>query len=127
MHRLLVGLMVGMCILGVRMPTFAATQTITGQLVDAACYKMDKSNTSVDHHMPQGNERNCAIECARTGAPVALLSRDGTLYIVTGPLAVNENAALLRYMSHDVTLIGEVARGVGTMMITATHLTPVPE
>ena len=55
------------------------------------------------------------------GAPRA----DGTLYIVTGALAVNENAALLRYMSHDVTLIGDVARGVGTMMIAATHLTPV--
>ena len=75
MRQLLVGLIVGTCVVGVRTPSLAATQTITGQLVDAACYKMDKSNISVDHHMPQGNERNCAIECARTGVPVALLAR----------------------------------------------------
>ncbi len=125
MHQLLVGLIVGTCVMSLPPASFAATQTITGRLVDAACYKMDKSNITVDHHMPQGDEKNCAIECTRTGEPVALVARDGTLYIVTGALAANENAALLRYMGQEVTLIGDVARGVGTMMIAATRLTPV--
>jgi hypothetical protein len=30
--------------------TFAATQTISGQLIDQICYKMNKSNTGVDHN-----------------------------------------------------------------------------
>lgn len=125
MRQLLVRLTVGTCVVGVPTASFAATRTITGQLVDAACYKMNKSNTTADNKMPQGHVRNCAIECARTGVPVALLAPDGTLYIVTGTLALNENAALLRYMSHEVTLIGDVEKGVGTMMIAATSLTPI--
>jgi hypothetical protein len=125
MRQLLVGLIVGTCVVSLQTPSFAATRTITGQLVDAACYKMDKSNIAVDHKMPQGDERNCAVECARTGLPVALLAADGKLYIVTGTLAVNENAALLRHMSQEVTLIGDVTEGVGTMIIAATQLMPV--
>lgn len=53
--------------------------------------------------MSQGSEKNCAVECARTGFPVALLTSDGTLYIVTRALAVNKNAALTWNASCDAS------------------------
>ena len=122
MRQLLVALIVGTSVVSPRASSSAGAQTITGQLVDAACYKMNKSNIAVDHRMPQGNEKNCAIECARTGFPVALLTSDGKLYIVTGALAENNNAALISHMGHAVTLTGDVTEGVGAMAIGATQL-----
>jgi hypothetical protein len=122
MCQLLVALIVGTSVVSPRAPSSAGAQTVKGKLVDAACYKLDKSNVAVDHRMPQGNEKNCAIECARTGFPVALLTSDGKLYIVTGALAVNNNAALISHMGHTVTLTGDVTEAVGAMTIGATRL-----
>ena len=116
------GLIVGTSVVSPPAPSSARAQTVTGKLVDAACYKMDKSNIGVDHRMAQGSEKNCAVECARTGFPVALLTSDGKLYIVTGALAANKNAALISHMGHAVTLTGDVTEGVGAMTIGATRL-----
>ena len=69
----------------------AATQTISGQLIDQTCYKRDSSNTGVDHKMPKGDVKDCAIGCAKMGRPVALLTADGKVYTVTGDLAANNN------------------------------------
>ena len=51
-------------------------------------------------------------ECARTGFPVALLPPDGKLYVVTGDLTVNNNAALISHMGDAVTLTGDVTKEV---------------
>lgn len=122
MRQLLVALIVGTSVVSSRAPSSAKAQTITGRLVDAVCYKLHKSNITVDHKLPQGNEKNCAIECARTGFPVALLTSEGKLYIVTGALAESNNAALISHMGHEVTLTGDVIEDVSAMTIGATHL-----
>ena len=100
----------------------AATQTISGQLIDQVCYKMNKSNTGVDHKMPSGDEANCAVTCAKMGQPVALLTSDGKVYTVTGDLAANNNAKLVPHLSHKVELTGDVTEKGGTMTIAATTL-----
>ena len=101
---------------------FAATQTISGQLIDQTCYKMNKSNTGVDHKMPSGDEANCAVTCAKMGQPVALLTSDGKVYTVTGDLAANNNAKLVPHLSHKVELTGDVTEKGGTMTIAAASL-----
>jgi hypothetical protein len=100
----------------------AATRTITGRLVDAACYKFAKSNTGIDHKLPQGDEKDCAVECVRTGLPVGLLTPEGKLYIVTGDLSVDNSAKLVPFMRHAVTITGDVTELAGAMTIDATDL-----
>ena len=122
MRQLFAGLMVAAFVVAAGSSAFAATQTITGQLIDQSCYNMDKSNTGVDHKMPSGDEANCAATCAKMGQPVALLTSDGKVYTVTGDLAANNNAKLVPHLSHKVELTGDVTEKGGTMTIAATSL-----
>jgi hypothetical protein len=122
MRQLFVGLIVAAFVVVLGAPAFAATQTITGQLIDQSCYNMDKSNTGVDHKMPKGDTKDCAIACAKGGRPVALLTSDGKVYTVTGDLAADKNAKLVPHMSHTVALTGDVTDKDGKMMIAAANL-----
>src|SRR6266849_3728850 len=122
MRQVFVGLTVAVFIVALAAPAFAATQTITGHLIDESCYKMDKSNTGVDHKMPKGDTKDCAIACAKGGRPVALLTSDGKIYTVTGDLAADKNAKLVPHMSHTVALTGDVTDKDGKMMISAANL-----
>jgi hypothetical protein len=121
-RKLLAGLTVAVFVLALGIVAFAATQTLSGQLIDQMCYKMNKSNTGVDHKMPSGDEANCAATCAKMGQPVALLTSDGKVYTVTGELAANNNAKLVPHLSHKVELTGDVTEKGGTMTIAATNL-----
>jgi hypothetical protein len=122
MHKLCAALAVAALLFALSASAFAATQTISGQLVDQVCYKMNKSNTGVNHKMPSGDEANCAVTCAKMGQPVALLTSDGKLYTVTGDLAANNNAKLVPHLSHKVELTGDVTEKGGTMTIAASSL-----
>ena len=101
--------------------SFAATQTVSGQLIDQTCYLANKANTGVDHKMPEPTP-GCAATCAKMGQPVALLTADGKVYTVTGDLAANNNAKLVPHLSHKVELTGDVTEKGGTMTIAATSL-----
>jgi hypothetical protein len=104
-------------------PAFAKTETVKGQIVDESCYKMDKSNTGVDHKMPHGDTKDCAIACAKQGQPLALLTPDGKVYEISGGLAANKNAKLIPHISHTVEITGDVMdHGNGKMMIAADSL-----
>ena len=86
-------------------PAFAVD--VTGTLIDLSCYKKDKSNTGVDHKMPQ-ETKNCAVECAKKGQPVGVLTDNGEIYIVGGALAENNNARLSRHMGYKVAMQGSL-------------------
>jgi hypothetical protein len=113
---------IGVALLCAVAPTFAAVQTISGQLVDQSCYLMNKSNTGLDHKMPKGDTKDCASACARAGQPVALVTADGKVYTVAGDLAADKNAKLVPHMSETVALTGDVSESGGKMVIAATSL-----
>jgi len=121
MRKLWAGLTVGVFVLALSTVAFAATQTISGQLIDETCYKQNKANTGVDHKMPEPTP-GCAASCAKMGLPLALLTADGKVYTVTGDLAANNNAKLVPHLSHKVELTGDVTEKGGTMTIAATNL-----
>lgn len=121
MRRLLTGLIFAAFLLALSMSAHAATQTISGQLIDQTCYKLNKVNTGLDHKMPEDTP-GCAVSCASMGQPVALLTADGKVYTVTGDLAANKNAKLVPHMSHKVELTGDVTEKNGTLTIAATNL-----
>ena len=122
MRQSCAGLIVAAFVAALGAPAFATTQTIAGQLIDESCYKMDKSNTGVDHKMPKGDTKECALACTKGGRPVALLTSDGKVYTVTGDLAADKNAKLVPHMSHKVWLTGDVTEKDGMMMIAASNL-----
>ena len=122
MRQLCAAVIVAAFAVAVGAPAFAATQTITGQLIDQACYKMDKSNTGVDHKMPKGDTKDCAIACAKMGRPMAILTSDGKVYTIAGGLAADKNAKIVAHVSHTVEITGDVMDHDGKMMITADTL-----
>ena len=103
-------------------PTIAKTATVKGQLIDGACYKMDTSNVGLDHKMPKGETKDCAIICAKAGHPMSLLTSDGQVYELTGGLAADNNAKIIPHLSHTVEVTGDVTEKDGKMMIAADTL-----
>ena len=123
MRSLLIGLAVVGFVVAVGAPASAKVETIKGQLIDQSCYKTNKANTGETHQMKNGPEADCATECAKEGRPVALLTSDGNVYLVTGTLAANKNEKLVPHMTHTVEITGDVTTGKdGTMAIAATGL-----
>ena len=102
----------------------AATETVKGQVVDQSCYAKDKANNGKDHKMPQ-DVTDCAVACAKKGAPLALLTSDGKLYEITGGLAAEKNAKLVPHVSHTVEIKGEVTEKDGKKTIAADALTMI--
>ena len=117
-----VALIVGaLCVLesascGWTAPLYAKTETVTGQVIDLACYAMDKGDVGMDHKTQGGATRPnvglaCAYSCVRwQGMPAGLLTSDGKLYQIVGGLAANSNAKIAPYLTRTVTITGEVTR-----------------
>jgi hypothetical protein len=122
MRKMLGGLIVAAFVFALGSPAFAKTETVKGQIVDQACYTMDKSNTGVDHKMPKGDTKDCALGCAKAGRPMALLTSDGKLYELGGGLAADKNAKIIPHISHTVEVTGEVTEKDGKMVIAADAL-----
>jgi hypothetical protein len=103
-------------------PGFAATETITGTVVDQNCYMKDKpNNVSVDHKMP-ADVKACAVACAKKGEPLALLTKDGKVYTIAGGLAANNNAKLVSHVGHTVSVTGDVVAKGASSTISSSEL-----
>lgn len=122
MRKMFAGLTVAAFVVALGVPAFAKAETVKGQVVDMSCYNMDKSNTGVDHKMPKGETKDCAVACAKGGKPLALLTSDGKVYEIGGGLAADKNAKLIAHISHTVEVSGDVMDHGGKMMISADSL-----
>jgi len=123
MHKLFAGIVAAACVVGLSETAFAKTETIKGQIVDSACYKMDNTNTGTDHQMPKGPAKDCAMQCARNGNTMAILTSDGKLYELAGGLAANKNEKIVAHVGHTVEVTGDVMdHGGGRVMISSDSL-----
>ena len=94
-------------------PAAAAEMTVTGELVDHACYtKRGAEDGSGSGHAA------CAKKCAMGGQPVALVTADGEIYMLAGGVTADNNAALANHMSHTVEITGDVTESGGVKTIT---------
>ncbi len=112
--RRLVLMVTAIAFLGIAaVPALAAEMTVTGELVDHACYtKRGAENGSGSGHA------QCAKDCAMKGMPVALVTASGDVYMVAGSVTTDNNAALVPHMSHTVEVMGEVSEAGGVKTIT---------
>jgi hypothetical protein len=102
---------------------FAATETVSGRVVDEACYLKDKVHNKFANHKMPADVAGCAVACAKKGRALALLTRDGRLLTIEGGLAANSNAKLVPYVNGLVSITGEVVTKGGKTIITANELT----
>ena len=122
MRKSVAALIVGACIAGSAAPAVAATETITGQVIDLVCYTRSKANTGEDHD----RARACALACAKwEGQPVGILTAGGKVYQVAGELAAHNNAKIVPHLAHTVTVTGDVTQKDGMTMISSSALTMV--
>ena len=122
MRKFLVGLAAGAVIVALVAPVFAATETVTGRIVDESCFLKDKvNNVGLNHKMP-ADVTDCALACAKKGQPMALLTTDGKVYTLVGGLAVENNAKIVGHVNHIVTVTGDVVTKDGKMTITSDAL-----
>jgi hypothetical protein len=125
MHKMFAGIILAAFVMALGTPAFAKTETVKGQIVDETCYNLDKSNTGVDHKMPKGDTKDCAIGCAKAGRPMAILTADGKVYEIAGGLAADKNAKIVPHVGHTVEVTGDVMDHGDKMMITADALTMI--
>ena len=145
MKRILIGVTTLIVALGA--PRFAPVQAqvgtgqdgetwVRGQVVCRTCYLKNKANTEMAHEgVPEhdgGMPELCAKMCSMKGMPLALLTEEGELYTVTGPLAAkgdvlsvekrviraNEpNAALVNHLTHTMVVGGKIVETNGERQI----------
>jgi hypothetical protein len=119
MRRFLAGVAASAFVIILTAPASAKTMTVKGQVVDEGCSlrEMGKAKSA---EMDQ-----CAVDCAKRGEPVALLTADGKVYRITGGLAANNNAKLIPHMNHTVEITGDVSEKDGKVQIAANELKAV--
>jgi hypothetical protein len=114
MRRFLAGAAAAAVVVTLGVPAFAKTATVKGQVVDQECYLMEKKVET---------DKTCAVECAKSGKPMALLTSDGKVYEITGGLAANKNEKLVAHVLHTVEITGDVTEKGGKLSIAADSLT----
>ena len=102
----------------------AKTMTVKGQVVDEGCSLREMGQKGGDHGKSAEMDE-CAVDCAKRGEPVALLTADGKVYRITGGLAANNNAKLIPHMNHTVEITGDVSEKDGKVQIAANQLKAV--
>ena len=102
-------------------PLFGQEITVTGELVDHACFiRTGDDGRGVDHAA-------CAVACAQIGQPVGLVTEDGDVYVMAGAVTDDNNALLVPHMSHIVEVTGVVTEGNEVTTLTADEVTHISE
>ena len=119
MRRLI--LMVMALALAVAAPVLGQEITVTGELVDHACFmRSGDDGRGIDHAA-------CALACAQIGQPVGLVTEDGEVYVMAGAVTDDNNALLVPHMSHIVEVTGVVTEGNGITTLTTDEVTHISE
>jgi hypothetical protein len=85
----------------------AATQQITGEVVDLMCY--------IDHGATGEKHAACATKCIKGGGPVGIKSADKTYLIIGEHKPMNDELA--QYAAKTITVKGKVVDRDGISMI----------
>lgn len=75
--------------------------TIHGYVLDSACAYVKDLKKPIS--------KECAVACAKAGSPLAILTREGTIYlpISEAPTAAGQNDRLMEYAGQMVTVTGK--------------------
>lgn len=96
--------------------------TIQGYVLDSAC-------AFVRNVKKPMNGGKCALECAKAGSPLVILTEDGTIYwpISNSMPATGQNPRLLEYAGKKVAAQGKVFERGGSHAIAIEKIEVLPE
>jgi hypothetical protein len=96
--------------------------TIQGYVLDSAC-------AFVRNVKKPMNGGKCALECAKAGSPLVILTEDGTIYwpISNSMPATGQNPRLLDYAGKKVAAQGKVFERGGSHAIAIEKIEVLPE
>ena len=98
--------------IGLAPSAFAATKSVTGNLVDTFCY------TTIGAHGP--SHKQCALNCAKAGIPVGLVEKGTSKMLILLP-PKNDSAmpdSVVQKMESEVTVTGQEYRKDGVTFLT---------
>jgi hypothetical protein len=101
--------------------TNAETLTVKGRVVDEGC-QVKELKSKGDLTAPTEMDA-CAVDCAKRGEPLALLTADGKVYRIAGGLSANKNEKLIPHVNRMVQITGDVFEKDGNVVIAADNLT----
>ena len=78
------------------------TSVIKGEVIDLNCYLEDGAKATGDSH------QDCALMCAKAGAPLAILTSDGEIYIPVVGMGKNPNDKLMDFVAQQVEVTGKL-------------------
>lgn len=78
------------------------TSVIKGEVIDLNCYLEDGAKATGDSH------KDCALACAKSGAPLAILTKDGDIYIPVVGMGKNPNDKLIDFVAQQVEVTGKL-------------------
>lgn len=94
-------------------------QTLVAEVIDTSCYLQHGNSTGEAH-------RQCALDCANQGVPLALLTSSGAIYL---PLSMTHkepyNKPLLPYAGKKVRVKGRVLNKGGLRGIEIKSIEPL--
>ena len=91
------------------------TVTLKGEVVDLWCY-LEGGDKGAEH-------KKCAIECAKAGNPIALLTDNGDLYVLMGIKDHQPGKeVLLDKMAQNVTVEGTLVKKGGVQVVYVTSV-----
>jgi len=98
-YRLLIAL-AAVFVLGTAALSYAAEQTIAGQISDSACNRKHESGAE---NVPTPPDAECTMDCVRGGSKFVLVTADKIFQIANQDLA-----ALKTHAGHKVKMTGEL-------------------
>ncbi len=96
------------------------TRTVTGEVVDMECSLSRGASGRGEAHGA------CAMDCARRGNQLAILT-DDAVYVIRGDYTANNNAKLLDFVGRRVDARGHVEDADGKRTITVASMAQVKE
>ena len=91
--------------------------TLKGEVVEVSCYSKQgvAKGTGVAHV-------RCAIDCAKQGKPLGVLTDGDGLFKFIGDYTENNNAKLIPHITHTVSITGDTMDMGGKMMVHGSEL-----
>lgn len=99
----------------------AESATVTGELVSIMCVEGHGNDGRGAAHV------DCAVKCAKDGYQLGVITDDGTLYKLTGPLTDDKNAKLQPLLAKTVTATGDVTKADDGRILNATRIAEAPK
>jgi len=111
MRKVIAVLIACLCVGASAAPAFAKTDTVTGEVISLSCYFQNNANVGQAGLV-------CALATVKyEGNPVGLLTPDGRVYQLAGGLVANNNVKMVPFLSHTVTITGDVSETKEHMMV----------